>query len=332
MSEPLVLAPNQPPARPYRGGAGIRALRGIGSEDDFAPEDFVASTTCTFGSDTVGLSRLPDGTLLRDAIGADPEGWLGSDHIAAFGPDTALLVKILHTGERLFNHAHPDAAFAAAHLGAERGKTEAWIITDTGPDETADVWLGWNRDVTETEVAGWFAHQDSDGMLAALNRVAVRAGEWIHVPAGTPHSIGEGITLVELQEPVDLSIILEYASFPALDREVALLGLSAETALAAVSHDRTDPSALHGPVVDGSFLPPAADPFYRAERVRGGDALDAGFSVVVVLEGAGSLGDLPVSRGTTVVVPHSAGPLALTGDVCAIRCRPPRPNGDRSRR
>ena len=326
MSAPLILGPNQPPARPYRGGAGIRELRGTGSEDAYAPEDFVASTTCTFGSDTVGLSRLSGGTLLRDAIAADSEAWLGAEHVAAFGAETALLVKLLHTGERLFNHAHPDARFAAENLGIGRGKTEAWIITDTGGREAADVWLGWNRDVTDGEIAEWFARQDSDGMLAALNHVTVRAGEWIHVPAGTPHSIGEGITLVELQEPVDLSIILEYAPFPALDREAALLGLPAETALAAVSRGRSDPSALHGAVADGSFLPSAADPFYRAEQVRGGDVLDAGFSVVVVLEGAGSLGDLPVVRGATIVVPYSAGPLALEGDLRAIRCRPPHPN------
>ncbi|MFP3589921.1 hypothetical protein SCB29_40900, partial [Paraburkholderia sp. SIMBA_055] len=80
------------------------------------------------------------------------EGWLGAEHVAAFGDDTALLVKILHTGERLFNHAHPDAGFAEAHLGVGRGKTEAWIITDTGDGGTADVWLGWNRDVTEDEI------------------------------------------------------------------------------------------------------------------------------------------------------------------------------------
>lgn len=325
ISTPILLGPNQPPARAYRGGAGIRALRGAGSADEYTPEDFVASTTCTFGSDLVGLSHLPGGALLRDAIAGEPEAWLGADHVARFGADTGLLVKLLHTGERLFNHAHPDAAFAAEHLGVSRGKTESWIITATGEGATGDVWLGWNRDVSAPEIAAWFDQQDTEGMLAAMNHVDVSAGDVVHVPAGTPHSIGPDITLVELQEPVDLSIILEYAPFPALDRAAALLGLSPDTALRAVDTQRTDPHALLSSVTDGSFLPHAADPFYRAERVRGGSVLDAGFSVVVVLEGAGMLGADRVSRGATVVIPHGAGEVALGGDIVAIRCRPPKP-------
>lgn len=325
MLAPILLGPNQPPARAYRGGAGIRELRGEGSADAHTPEDFVASTTCTFGSDIVGLSHLPDGELLRDAIAAAPEAWLGEEHVARFGTDTALLVKLLHTGERLFNHAHPDAAFAAAHLGVARGKTESWIITATGERATADVWLGWNRDVSAAELADWFDRQDTDGMLAAMNHVEVRAGDVVHVPAGTPHSIGEDIMLVELQEPVDLSIILEYAPFPALDRAMALLGLTPDTALRAVDTRRADPESFLSRVADGSFLPRAADPFYRAERMRGGSVLDPGFSVLVVLDGSGTLGGAPISRGATAVIPYGAGAVALDGDLVAIRCRPPKP-------
>lgn len=325
-SSPILLGPNQPAARPYRGGDGIRRLRGEGAADAYSPEDFVASTTCTFGSDVVGLSALPDGTLLRDAIAASPEQWLGADHLERFGAETGLLVKLLHTGERLFNHAHPDAAFANEHLGIPHGKTESWIITSTGDDETADVWLGWNRDISSHELAAWFEAQDSEAMLGALNHRDVRAGDVVHVPAGTPHAIGEGITLVELQEPVDLSIILEYAPFPALSRQTALLGLERETALGAVGTARTDPSTLISRVADGSFLPRAADPYYRAERVRGGSALDAGFSVLVVLEGEGALGGVDLVRGATAVIPHGAGELRLTGDIVGIRARPPKPS------
>ena len=318
---PFLLAPNQPLARPYRGGEGIRTLRrGAGSTDPFTPEDFVGSTTCVFGSDVVGLSSLPDGTVLRDAIAADPEGWLGSAHVARYGSDTALLVKLLHTGERLFNHVHPDAGFAAKHLGAPRGKTECWIIVET-PEGGGDVWLGFREGVVPDELSSWFDAQDADAMLGALNHLTVQAGDYVHVPAGTPHSIGPGITLVELQEPIDLSIILEYAGFPALDRESALLGMDRDTALAAAG----TAEGIVGRVADGSFLPAAADPYNRAERVRGGETLEAGFGVLVVLSGQGSLGGAPTAAGDTWVIPFGAGELPLEGELVAIRCRPPRP-------
>ena len=316
---PLKLGPNQPLARPYRGGAGIAAFRGDGSTDPFTPEDFIGSTTCVFGDDAVGLSHLPDGTLVRDAIQASPESWLGAAHVARFGADTALLVKLLHTGERLFNHVHPDATFAARHLAAPRGKTESWIIIDA-PAGGGDVWLGFADGRVPAELPQWFDAQDDVAMLGALQHYTVQPGDYVHVPAGTPHSIGPGITLVELQEPIDLSIILEYAGFPALSRESALLGMDRDTALAAVAGS----AGIIGQVEDESFLPAEADTFYRAERVRGGEALDAGFSVLVVLDGEGSLAGAPTVKGDTWLIPFGAGEVNLEGDLVAIRCRPPR--------
>ena len=52
-------------------------------------------------------------------------------------------------------------------------------------------------------------------MLDALNAVDVQPGDVLFVPAGTPHAIGEGVLLVELQEPSDLSILLEWRGFAA---------------------------------------------------------------------------------------------------------------------
>jgi mannose-6-phosphate isomerase len=69
-----------------------------------------------------------------------------------------------------------------------------------------------------------------------------------------------------------------------------------------------------------------ADPFFQADRlqVSGSLVLEASFAVLVVLDGSGTLGDLPVRKGSTVVVPHGAGEEVLSGDLVAIRCRPPR--------
>ena len=38
-------------------------------------------------------------------------------------------------------------------------------------------------------------------------------GDRVFVPAGLPHAIGDGILLVELQEPSDLSVLLEWTGF-----------------------------------------------------------------------------------------------------------------------
>lgn len=337
MTHPIRLGPNQPPSRPYRGGAGIRALRGEGATAAHSPEDWVASTTATHGDATLGVTILPDGRSLADAIAADPEMWLGAAHVARYGADTGVLVKILDTGERLFNHFHPDAQFAAAHLRASRGKTESWYITSTGDAPSATVWLGFTRDVTRAELTDWFERQDRDALLDALNPVTVVAGDWIHVPAGTPHAIGPGITLVELQEPTDLSIVLEYSAYP-MTREQALLGLPLETALDALPTDAlsaTQLDALHGHAegVAGrsTLLPPEAAPFYRAEHITGDGiaAYDFGpeYAVLVVINGSGSLTAQGVkqafTRGETFLVPYGAGPITLSGSFTALRFAPP---------
>jgi mannose-6-phosphate isomerase len=290
---PIALPANGVP-RFYLGGPAIAALRGDPAPAPGArvPEDWIASTSEVLEEPGLGLSRLPDGTLLRDAIAADPVAWLGADHHARFGDSPALLVKLLDAGERLPVHAHPDAAYA-------------------------------------------------------LHEVEVRAGDALFVPAGVPHAIGAGLLIAELQEPSDMSVLLEWQQQGVSEHD-ATLGLGWELALRAVGTAAADPAAwlVRGAAGDAAavpranLLPAAADGFFRAERLRtgrgttttktGADTTIAGFAVLVVLDGSGTLSGpttdaFPLGRGDTVVVPHAAGPLRLDGTVDLLVCRPPNP-------
>jgi mannose-6-phosphate isomerase len=315
---PIELGVNQL-RRFYRGGARIAAFRGLAAIDDGAPEDWIASTTLAYGDGQVGLSRLPDGAFVRDAIADDPATFLGPAHVAAYGGDPALLVKLLDAGERLLLHLHPDAAFAQEHLGSRWGKTEGWIILEAVPGATVHV--GFSREIGEDELERLVREQDVAALTGAMNRVEVGAGDSIFVPAGMPHVIGEGILLLELQEPSDLSLLLEWGRG---GEAAAFLGLSRELALQAVDRTRTSPEELaHLQQNRGaSFFPSEADGFFRAERLVDGSVLEPSFAIVVVLEGEGTLetdgGSLQVTRGSTALVPHSAGPLRLTGACRAI--------------
>ena len=171
------------------------------------PEDWVASVTTRWQEASSGLSRLPDGRLLRDAIAADPEAYLGPEHVAAYGSDPGLLVKLLDSAERLIVHCHPNREFARAHLGCAHGKTEAWLVVEAEP--RAQVYLGFQRPVGLEELGTWVAEQRLEQMLAALHVLPVQTGSVVLVPAGVPHAIGPGILVVELQEPTDFTIALE---------------------------------------------------------------------------------------------------------------------------
>lgn len=327
-NRPVVLLANQPPGRFYRGGARIADLRGVPAGDDHIPEDWVASTTVLAGEDELGLSVLPDGRRLRDAVAADPVGWLG--HEPGAGAEPALLVKLLDAGERLPVHVHPDDDFAQAHLGCPNGKTESWIVLQADPG--ASVHLGFQHDIAPKLLASMVQSQDREAMLGACHRVEVSAGDTVYVPAGLPHAIGAGILLLELQQAADLSLLLEYAGYAIDGPRDGHLGIGFPTALQCVrtaALPGPDLTALVGRWDDDHIFPAAADRFFRAERFSGvvDVVLEPGVSVLVVVEGTGTLGwqdeTLPVATGATLVVPYGAGPVRVAGQLGLLRCRPP---------
>jgi mannose-6-phosphate isomerase len=170
--------------------------------------------------------------------------------------------------------------------------------------------------------------------------VEVTAGDSIFVPAGTPHAIGEGILLAELQQPTDLSLLLEWKGF-APDEDAAFLGLGVDVGLQALdlkpwsAEDLT--RAGSGRTSTGAdvetLFPAEADGFFRAQRVRSGAHLPQEFAVLLVTEGKGELsGDgwsLEVAKGDAVLVPFGAGPQLATGQLEALRCMPPAPDSAR---
>jgi mannose-6-phosphate isomerase len=331
IDRPIALPPN-PIERFYAGGPSIAAFRGVAAWSSTAPEDWVGSATSVAGERVLGRSLLADGSTLADTIAADPEGILGPSHVARFGADPGLLVKLLHAGERLPVHWHPDRAFAASRLGSPYGKTEAWFVLEAASG--GDVHLGWRRDVDEADLRAWSASQDAGAMLDAMHRVEVRAGDAILVPAGQPHAIGEGILLVELQEPTDLSVLLEWKGFCDDPASIGDLGLGYDVALGSGARRALSPADLDRlrsiREAEGSvwtLFPAEADPFFRADVVGDGGELEPGFSILVVFDGDGSLawhgGEIRIRRGDTLLVPFRAGAAVAHGDVAALRCRPP---------
>jgi mannose-6-phosphate isomerase len=312
---PVVLGPNLPETF-YRASGRLARFRGADLPP--RPEDWVGSATARFGQAPSGLSVLPDGRLLADAIAAEPADWLGPARA-----DAGLLVKLLDAGQRLPVHVHPARPFAQSHLASPYGKTEAWIVLDAAPD--AFVHLGFRRDVSAGELARWVQAQDVGALLAATNRIPVAAGDSLLCPAGAPHAIGPDLLLVELQEPTDYSVLLEWEGFDLGPRD-ATLGLPFELAMQCVdrrAYSTERLAALRGTAT--SLLPAEAAEFFAAERVAGGQVV-TGFAVLVVTDGSGLLtgewGELALSAGTSLVIPFAAGGCRLSGAVSAVNCRP----------
>lgn len=331
---PVRLAPNLVDHF-YVGGAKIAALRGIETTSDHQPEEWIAATVARAGEGDVGLARTTDGDLLRDLVAADPDGWV--DAGSPDGGDTGLLLKLLDAGERLPVHVHPDRDFARRHLDCPYGKTEAWLVLDATDDGA--VYLGWKSAVDPEELAERRDAQDSNWLLDHLNRIEVRRGDGIVVPAGTPHAIGEGVFVAEVQEPTDLSILLEW-SVTTSTREESHLGLGFEAVMTAVTHaplgaDEVAALRTHTDL-DGfaagatSTLVAAADPYFRldllAPMTDDPVGLPAGFAALVVLDGTGELRcratPYPLRAGEVLAVPAGLGDWAVNGPVRLLAARP----------
>jgi mannose-6-phosphate isomerase len=353
--KPITLQANQP-KRFYRGGAAIAEFRGNTQEGDHTPEDWIGSTTSFFGESSVGQTRLEDGRFLRAHIEAAPEAYLGPRHVERFGANLEILVKLLDAGQRLPVHAHPDRDWARRELGTDYGKTEAWIILSVS-GTAATVHVGFREEMDPVRLRRLVAANDSATLLGALNTLQVKPGDSIFVPGGVPHAINEGVFMLELQEPSDLSVLMEWEGLDldgaadghlklGFDKALECVDLSAwnEDRLKTIwrkreygrsqiaTHGaRPGPSVLRVPV--SSLLPPSADAFFRAELVDAefGVELEPGFAILVVARGQGTLrsesgGVQTIARGETLLVPFGSGVTRIKGDMQLIRCSPPNPD------
>ena len=356
LRRPLPLVQNRV-ARFYRGGALLDAFRGVSDpRDGDRPEDWVGSVTRAWrppGTPPAdeGRSRIAiDGLelALADLVEARGEDVAGPAVTERWGATTGLLVKLLDAGIRLPVHCHPSRSFAERVLGSPFGKAEAWLFLGTRRipgDDPPHIRIGWRRDIDARELRGWIERQDSEAILDAMHRVDVAPGDAWFVPPGTPHAIGAGAFIVELQEPTDFSIVAETRDFP-VDANDASLRLGWDTAIeafdlrgrsagahASLRHMAGEPSPVPGGSL-GALLGDETADYFRAVDVRlDGEApwpLPDTFASLVVTAGGAALegadGTLAVRRGSTVAIPAVAsGTLRVAGAdrFAAIACLPP---------
>ncbi len=110
-----------------------------------------------------------------------------------------LLVKTLFPREKLSVQVHPNDAQAAA-LGLGRGKTECWYVLSAEPG--AELALGFREPFPEDEIRAAIAAGTLEQMLKYL---PVKTGDMVFVEAGTVHSIGPGMVILETQEYSDIT-------------------------------------------------------------------------------------------------------------------------------
>lgn len=176
---------------------GARSLRPLFPQKANLPEP-IGEAWLT-GLDCRVATGQFSGKTLREAWHEMPPEWRGEKSGA---PDFPLLLKFIFPMEKLSIQVHPDDAYAAAHEKATGGvgKTEMWHAVSAQPG--AQVLVGLKPGVNkETFLEALSAHT----LENLFERHPVHAGDTFFIPAGTPHTIGPGMVLCEVQQYSDLT-------------------------------------------------------------------------------------------------------------------------------
>jgi mannose-6-phosphate isomerase len=197
------------------------------------------------------------------------------------------------------------------------------------------VGLGFKEAQNKQDLLKLVRSQDSAALLASLRRAEVSVGDAILVPAGVAHAIDAGIFLLELQEPTDLSALLEWEGFAVDGIKDGHLGLGFETVTDALKLDPLTDSEFESLIARNaltggalrSILPLKADGYFRAHLAPQSGEFEAGFAIALVLNGSGSVTfanapAMEITQGDALVIPHVAGNYSISG-ANVIVCRPP---------
>ena len=146
--------------------------------------------------------------------------------------DGGILLKRICAEKRLSVQVHPDAE--TARLFGGKAKAEMWCVLKGGP-----VFAGFKAGVCRADVV----RAVEDGSIGdLLVRFDAKAGECYYIPGGLVHSIGEGVSVFEVQQSSDTAY--RFYDWGRVDKNGCARNLHVEEALAVMDVSLPPPSAV----------------------------------------------------------------------------------------
>lgn len=178
--------------RKYKQGLPVRAEKRypiVGESWEISADP---AAPCQFCLDLKTETILIDLIQLLDLF---PETILGSKVAAKFEGQNPILVKLLDAADHLSVQVHPSDSYEG--LGPEEsGKPESWYILEAEPG--CGLFFGLKEGVSKAELRA--AIEQQKDVSQYLNFVEVKPGDFFVIAAGTIHTIGAGVTLIEPQK------------------------------------------------------------------------------------------------------------------------------------
>ena len=277
----------------YPWGSEEFKLADLGYRDSLVREGWLAGTSMSEVMDTY-LDRV-----------------VGDNVYDYYGRQFPVCVRLVRCKGRMPLRVHPDDEVAAQRYDF-LGKEKIWYVVRAGLD--ARLLVGFRRD---TDAAEFYPKCMDGSVEELLNTVAPYSGQWLHIPAGTPHAALGDVEILEIAEssPMDFCLcgwgeevhpdefdtsltlidaldFINYKKFsPAAGRTSAGSAPDSER-LVDLPQMRLDRIALKAPIE----ITREGGPFLLYSCVRGSATLR------LPLAGGQSL-DYPLGAGETMLVP-----------------------------
>ncbi|HIW89787.1 MAG TPA: mannose-6-phosphate isomerase, class I [Candidatus Ligilactobacillus excrementipullorum] len=237
-----------------------------------------------------------------------------------------LLTKILDAREDLSVQVHPDDAYAEEHEG-ELGKTECWYVLAAEPG--AEMIYGHHAS-TKEELTEMINNHEWDKLF---RHVPVKPGDFLYVPSGTIHAIGQGIMVLETQQSSDTTYRLY--DFDRVDQKTGKkreLHLQQSIDCTNVPFVEPKLNREEYQVGDADVTRFVATEFFAVYKwqLAGGTAeferQAAPYTLVSVLDGAGELQvdgqTYPLKKGVHFILPAEITTWKFSGNLTMIASEP----------
>lgn len=266
------------------------------------------------------LTEVSNGFLEENCINELTEVYMGDmvgDKIYdKFGYEFPLLIKMIATQERLSVQVHPSDELAAKRHNAY-GKSELWYIVDAEVD--AVIYAGFKKGTTQEKYLDALAKGEVENLLNSVN---VKKGDIYYIPSGTVHSIGAGITIIEIQQTSDITYRIY--DWGRKDEDGNSRELHIQLALDAINFDAEMPKNISKKSKKGEDLLLDSNPYFTLSMIEVDSvmSLDYGkrdsFTILVCVEGKGEIeydidGIESINAGELLLLPAELEEMNLYG-------------------
>ena len=179
------------------GGTKLKSLFNKAAESDklgeswelsgYENDESVVTNGFLAGNNLAELVEIYMGELIGDKIYDE------------YGVSFPLLFKLIDANENLSIQVHPGDEIAAERHNSY-GKTEMWYVVDADPG--AELIIGFTKDCSHKEYLDALAAGEVESLL---QKVAVKKGDVLFIPAGLVHAIGKGVVVAEIQQSSDIT-------------------------------------------------------------------------------------------------------------------------------